>query len=72
MLGVWCVVWRLWYVYGVYGDRTYSDAFYCHQYIPSDILGQYIPVNQQVHRNTTINTSTFNNANVEVLSEGGK
>ena len=42
------------------------------QYVPRDILGDYVTVNQQVHRNTTVNTPTLNNGNVEVLCEGGK
>ena len=45
---------------------------YCPQYIPRDILGQYISVNQWLHRNSTVNTSTLNNGNEEVLSEDGK
>ena len=57
-------------MYDVVIGKVYSGIM--SQYVPRDILGHYVTVNQYVHGNTTVNTSTLNIENVEVLSEGGE
>ena len=52
-----------------YCDGIYSDKM---SHYLSEILGYYITVVQQKHENTKGNTSTQNEGNVEILSEGGK
>ena len=41
------------------------------QYIPRDVLGQYIPPDQWAHGYMMVNISMLHNGNEEILSEGG-
>ena len=42
------------------------------QYIPRDVLGQYIPPHQWAHGYMIVNISMSRNGNEEILFEGGK